>query len=384
MTDTSTNPPTGKSLEDIAKMMADSREEMMGIKKTRQDNRGGKLTQLGEQDDQIIQSAEPLEGDLDDTEGLDDPENLELEDPIVGEELEEAGVEGDATDGEDEGGELELEGLEELNFEDTDLVEIEGLDDPISFGDLKEAYTADKTIVATLQETKAFNETASQVMAKSQEDTQLVKQAMTQLVKQVDTLLSQPLVNEPEDALKSSNPGEYIRQVDMYNQDQKRIQDSRNTVTEALDDFSTQQKEFKETRRAHELGLLANVIPDLKIEGKREAVSQDIVEAAKFYGFSQFEVKEAIDHRIYQMAYDAAQYHKMMAKQKLPANKGDNREETAREKLNRQPRVLRSRGTSARKLTTTSAKRVAVARNKAKETGKPADVAAFMAQKRQQ
>lgn len=378
MADTNTNPPVGKSLDEIAAMMAANREEMMGIKSERQENRGGRLTQLGEQDDQNIEDNVDIDSEVDNIEGP-EPEDSEL-----GEEIEEAGDEGDATDGEDESGESELEGLEELDFEDTDLVEIEGVDEPISFGDLKEAYTADKTIVATLQETKAFNQEASQARAKSQEDARLVSEAMTSLVQQVDTLISQPLVELPNEALKTSNPSEYIRQGELYQLDQKRINDSRATVTTALSDFTNQQKEFKDTRRAHELGLLANVIPDLKVEGKREAVSQDIVEAAKFYGFSKEEVTEAIDHRVYQMAYDAAQYHKIMANQNNLENKGGNREQDARDKLNKQPRVLRARGTSARKLSTTSAKRIKVARAKAKASGKPADVAEFMAQKRQQ
>ncbi len=380
MVDLLENTSVGKSLDEIAQMMADSRD---ALGQRAADNKAlrdpNPDTQLGSEEDAT--ETEKFEADNDDNDGgiiADDPQ---LEDP-------------DATAGDEDTGEEAEEGepdagdpaeLEEFEFQDTDLVEIDGLDEPVSFGDLKERFTADTTIATTLAETKAFNETASQTMAKSQEDTELVKSAMTELVKSVDTLLSQPLVDTPAEALKSSNPGEYIRQVDMYNQDQKRIQDSRNTVTEALNEFGTKQKEFKETRRAHELGLLSDIIPDLKIKGKMEAVSQDIVDAAKFYGFSQFEVKEAIDHRIYKMAYDAAQYHKMLAQGKAATGEGEEtREEKARTKLGTQPRLLRSRGTSARKLTTTSAKRVKIARAKAASSGKPADVAAYMAEKRQQ
>lgn len=383
MADLLENTSVGKSLDEIAQMMADSRDAMgqraADNKALRNPNPD---PQLGNDEDDNEAEARQLEADGDDSgEGLpaDDPQ---LEDPDATAGDEDTGEE--AEEGEPDAGDP-ADDLEEFEFQDTDLVEIDGLDEPVSFGDLKERFTADTTIATTLAETKAFNETASQTMAKSQEDTQLVKQAMTELVKQVDTLLSQPLVDTPQEALKSSNPGEYIRQVDMYNLDQKRIQDSRNTVTEALNDFGTKQEAFKDTRRAHELGLLSDVLTDLKVDGKREAISQAIVDAAKHYGFSQFEVKEAIDHRIYHMAYDAAQYHKLMAAAKNETNTGgDTREEKARNKLGKQPRLLRSRGTSARKQSTTSAKRIKIAHAKAQATGKPADVAAYMAEKRQQ
>ena len=386
MADLTTNTPVGKSLDEIAAMMTQSRIDMADRAAEKAAGRKPKsdATQLG--DDNGEAEARQLEAEAEKLNGEDAGEgDAESEGAAAGVEDTEGG-EGASEDGlpeetDDEGG--EADGLEEFEFSDDDLVEIDGLEEPISFGALKERYTADETISATLAETKAFNETASQTMAKSQEDTELVRSAMTHLVAQVDSLLSQPLVEVPNEGLKTSNPGEYIRQVDIYNLDQKRINESRSTVTAALDEFGTKQKEFKETRRAHELGLLSDIIPDLKIDGKREAVSQSIVDAAKYYGFSIEEVKGAIDSRIYHMAHDAAKYHRIMAKAKLEET-GETREEKARNKISKQPRLLRSRGTSARKLSSSSAKRIKISRAKAKSTGKTADVADFMAQNRQQ
>ena len=305
MADLSTNPPvTGKSLDEIAAMMTEGRNAIEAKKQERADATAP-VTQLGEEDDGELGTTEPVVEEESDGEP-------------VGQGDEESG-EGGEGDGQSDEGDEEASAaeFEELDISDDDLIELPGVDDPVSFKDLKEMYTADKVIAATLLETKAYNQEASQTRAKSQEDARMVHDAMTSLVQQVDVLISQPLVELPNEALKTSNPSEYIAQTELYQLDQKRISDGRETVTNALGDFGNKQKEFKEGRRAHELGLLANVIPDLKVEGKREAVSQQIVEAAKYYGFSKEEVSEAIDHRIYQMAYDAAQYHKIMAKGKL-------------------------------------------------------------------
>ena len=100
------------------------------------------------------------------------------------------------------------------------------------------------------------------------------------------------------------------------------------------------------------------------------------MDAAAHYGFSPNEVNEAIDHRVYQMAYDAQQYRKLMSK----STKQDTLEELAKEKVKAQTRTLRSRGTSAKNRLSAQAKKVKIVKARAKKTGRVDDVAEFIAQ----
>jgi hypothetical protein len=185
----------------------------------------------------------------------------------------------------------------------------------------------------------------------------------------------------PTQQLKDADPARYIAQMEAYQKDQARIEQSRQLVLDAMNEFSKQHKENENNRRVYEISRLTEKLPDLKVDGKKKAVMQDIVDAADTYGFTPEELNQGSDHRLFHMAYEAMQYRKLKKGMKL--NDMEEREEKARTKIKSGPRLLRSKGTTAKKLSTAAAKRVKVVKNRAQSTGKVDDVANFLTTRRQ-
>ncbi len=356
--------PTGKSLDEIAAIMAANREKMM--------KNPPKQPNEVEEEDEIIEEEQEEENDLEDEENgeeeLEGEEQEEEDEPqLSAEDDEGAGSEEDDDDA-------------DLEIDDDTLFEIEGLDDPVSFAELKEIYTSDKTIKAKLDEIKADHEAIQTTRNTTMHETEILRQAMQQVIENIEQVLVQPLVGMPNVALKQSNPSQYIAQQEAYQRDQERIANSRNLVLGAMQEFQKQYKENEDNRRAYEIGRLSEKLPDLRVEGKKQGVMKDIVDAADAYGFSPEELNRGSDHRLFFMAYEAMQYRKL--KNGMRLNNQEEREEKARTKIRSGPKVMRSRGTSARKSASASAKRVKVVKNRAQTTGKPEDVANFMTTRR--
>lgn len=263
---------------------------------------------------------------------------------------------------------------EEFEISDDDLVEIG--DKTVSLGDLKKMYGADETILTNIQAAETNQRDTSIAYAKAQEDSEKTQVAMNAMMKHVTTIISQPLVGVPNEALKTTDAALYIQQLDMYNNDQARIRHAEATLMQALTAHADNEKELVNHRKKHELHLLAESIPALKDPEKRKVASQDILDAGAHYGFSPDEINDTIDHRVYRMAHDAQQYRKLMARS------GENIidiVETAKTKVKKQTRTLRSRSTTATNRLSAKVKQQKVLRTKAQKSGKPKDVAAFMA-----
>lgn len=352
----------GKSLDEIAALMAANRRAMAGD--TDEDQTA---TQLGDDDDDA-DSAEQPDEDVgaevrdDQDAGADDADDEDQDD-------DEAGADEDEGEADDE---------PDFELDDDTLVEIEGLDEPVSFKQLKDVYQADKTLPERLQAIEATYTEVAQTRSKTLEEGQKVADAMQAVIKAVDSVIAQPLVSEPDARLRTSNPEKYWQHYDAYQQDQQRIKDSRQAVLDALDAHSNHMKEYHENSKQHAMAVLAQKIPALKDEGTRTEASKDILDAAEFYGFSKDEVNAAADARIFAMAYDAQQYRKL----KQAGSKKEDTVTKIKKKVGQQPKVLRSKNTSAKDVASTAQKRIKVLQSRAAKSGKPEDVAAFMSARR--
>lgn len=381
MAEAQETPRSVRSMEELASIMAANREQMAATKSTRAKRPDPVGTE--DNDDQTPE---------DDAQGVvDSEEDASLEDDDLGNAVDEDddsptgdNVDDDAED-EDDAKPNEVDEEEEdddgVAISEDDLVELEGLDEPVSIKQLVEAYTADKSLPDKMKQTEAYLQEASQSRAKAIEDAQLLHSAMQEVVKNIDNLISQPLVQKPNDSLKQSDPAKYIQQMEMYQRDQTRIANSRNTVLEAMDAYYKTTQEQQNTRKAYEISRLTEKLPELKDKDKQASVSRDILEAAHFYGFTPDEVNNAADHRLLLMAHDARQYRKLKDGMKQETNM-EERETNLKRKIRTTPRTLRANGTTSKQLSQSKQRRLKVVKNRAATTGKPEDVAAFMGQRR--
>lgn len=363
---------SGKSLSDIAALMEANRKQMRGEE-----------TQLGDDDTDIDDAELVDEEELDEDDEAEEETQEEEEDDEGGvgpddddDEADEDDAESDEQDEDedDEQGELELE------IDEDTLVELEGEEEPVSLKQLKEVYQADKTIADKIKQTEATYLEATQERAKALEDGNKAKEALTNLVKAVDQIIAQPLIQKPNEAIKSTDPARYWQQYEAFQQDQQRIQQSRQAVLNALNAHTQQVEEVRKNFKLREMAVLAQKLPALRDEKTKAQASRDILEAAAAYGFTPEEVEAAGDHRIFQMAYDAQQYRKLKS---LGKEEKEERTTKIKQKISQQPKVLRSKGTSAKSRASAAEKRVKVLKARATKTGRPDDVAAFMASRRQ-
>ena len=375
-----------KSLSDIADMLAQQTLSM----------RGQTPNEVNDNDDNSESEADAA--NLDPSNRRTDEEHAEhLEDTDelgdgggTDDELDEGREEEDTQESSEDGGDEEendtldadANDADQLEFEidDTDVMELED-GTQVTIADLKRVYQADETITQAVQEQQEATTEALTMRARAQEDANKAQGAVNAMLKHVVDVVTAPLISKPDPSLKTSNPEQYIKHLDAYQQDQERIQAAQQDLAGAVEAFSTQQAELIEARKKDEMGILVSKLPALQKQETRAQASQDILDAASYYGFSPEEVNNAIDHRVYQMAHDAQQYRKLISAS--GKEEVDLTLEKAKTKV-RQTRTLRSRGTTAKSRVSGQAKRVLKAKKAAIASGgKPKDVAAFLAAKRQ-
>lgn len=402
MADQSTNPPSRPkavhSMEELAQIMAQNREQMRARKdplaapnpdaandpasapasastSTTQPN---EVTDDAENDSNRTDAVEEEggNGQNEGTNDLDEPdedEGSEREDHDDGDEDDEEPA------GPDEEGREETE---DLVLNDDDLIELEGLDEPITLKELKDVYKADEVLVQRVAETNANYDKASQTYAKAATDSENLVSSMRHTLEKIDQLINVPIISEPPADLKQSDPTRYIQHLEAYQQDQNRIKETREAVLDTLNGFDQQRKETLKTRRQHELARLAEKLPTLRNESTRVKNLQDIAAAAAHYGFTPEELESAADHRLLLMAYEAQQYRKIKGNGSTSSAQ-EEREQKLKRVIKSGTRPMRSGNTAAPDQNRSVKRRIKVAENKARETGNPSDVANYMAQRRQ-
>lgn len=365
------------SMDELAALMASNREQMReagkypSLKKTSPNKVNEEVDDTPDDNDVEDVSSE----DIDDGVSLHDADNVGVEDDTDQSSSDEADSM-DAADVEDAESDDAL-AQAEFEINDEDLIEIEGLDEPVSFKKLKDVYQADKTVVNRVEQTEIEYNRATETYQKAVEDSERVHNAMTALIKGIDSIMTQPLVSKPSDALKKSNPQQYISHLEAYEQDQQRINDSRNTVLQALDEHRKQSEEAHKNLKIQEIGRLREKLPALKNPETTKQASMDIIAAAQYFGFTPEEINKAADHRLFLMAHMAQQYMKLKG---LSKEEKEERTTTIKRRIASQPKILRSKGTQPR--ASAQVKQVKKIKNVATQTGKPKDVAAFMAANR--
>jgi len=360
------NTPARKSLDEIAAMMA---ENTMKMRKPAQVP--NEVTPDAEEAKAVVQDEVPagdgaVAGREEDV-NVDDDNEPEVNATDADDE-EGAGTVDAGADSGDDGYDLEID-------DDT----VFALDDEteVSFKELKARYNIDEETKTLAETQRSATQEALVTRQKAVEDSEKARRAATAVFEHFQNIIATPQVSKPDESLKTSNPAQYIQHLEYYNQDQARIRDQQADLHKAFDQHLEAEKEIKNNLRAQMINKLTEVLPALKSSDAKvkQAASQDIIQAARHYGFKDEEVNEALDYRLYQMAHDAQQYRKIMEKSGNQATT----EEEKKTRVKNQTRTLRPRGTTAKNRLTAKAKRVKAVKTKAQSTGRVDDVADFIA-----
>jgi hypothetical protein len=367
--------PRGKSLDDIAAMMA---ENTVRMRETRaaarpQPTPPKPVPTAQTVPNKVADAEEDVEIDDDtDTPAKDDTavDESGVEDQDVPDQPE-APYEDDADESGSDG-EFEVDDDTEFQLDD---------DTKVSFKNLKQLYTAEKDKLELIETQRTATQEALVERQKALQDSERARNAAVAVFEHFDRLIATPLFSKPDESLKKNNPAEYIQRLDYYTQDQERIRQQKADLSEAFNKHLETEKELVNNLKRQTIQKLTEVIPALRSSdpAQKERASKDILEAASHYGFKDEEVNEARDYRLYQMAYDAQQYRKLMTQSKQGTQETKEDKTT---KVRNQTRTLRPRGTTAQNRLTAKAKLVKTAKAAAQKSGKVDDVADFIAAKK--
>lgn len=293
---------------------------------------------------------------------------------------------GEVDDSEEEGDEPEDEQSEDeeddeteyLDISDEDLITVRVDDEEheVSIGDLKRAYSGEGAIEKRLQEAtetrkRTIQETTA-VLEKLADDERELNAALEGL----DENLFKGVIPPPDERLKQSNPQRYLKHQEAYQQDQQRVNDAKKVLEEARKKAAANRSERLKKYAEQASVIIAEEIPELVSQDKtvRDTAFNKMVQTAMAYGYSEKEIQNALDPRMFMLVRDASKYREIMDKTKTsdPTDLSKQRVKKVRR--------LKSGNTQAKNRVRQADKQRKAVSEQARKTGKPADVAKTLVQ----
>jgi hypothetical protein len=275
----------------------------------------------------------------------------------------------DATENSEDSDNGEDSGSFELTDDTVLAVTVDGQTQEVTLADLKKAYSGEGAIEKRLQEATLQRKAVETERQKVQQELQEGRDRLVQAFRSFDHLMFQPRVPKPDAQLQQANPQQYLLQMEQYRQDQDQLGQRRQQVHRALQQYEAQQAEELQQLKQQNAQKLVEVMPQLNDPEKGPELRNLILEGAQAYGFSQEEIGMAVDYRLFQMAADAAAYRRLKTGAAAKPQPQPQQSKT---------KVIRPGGQKAVTAATVSARQQQAAIQRAKQTGRPEDVAATM------
>lgn len=311
----------------------------------------------------------------------DEPDEEIGDEEVADEEADELGGDEDSTEDVEQDEETEDdeqddgEEYEEVAYSDDDEFEVtvDGEIRTATLRDLKKAFSGEGAIEKRLKEATEDRKAARAERASVQTEIQEHRANLLRTIQQLDQVLFQPLVAKPDGKLRQSNMNMYLAQKDAYDEDQERIQKSRDSMVKFFQQEQNNLAEARKQFRENEMNMLVEKMPEIRDPVKGQKLYQDIMEAAEHYGFTMEQVASIDHHGAFLMARDAARWLNM---QKLKANGGPQRD-----KLVRKRRLKPGGATSSKVKALRSQQEQKAITKRAQSTGRVDDVAAMLVSK---
>lgn len=348
------------SMDDIADMIMPAPEDVSDDKEELPDQSGEDLDVVDEIED---------EDDLEDVSSDDDDEGEELEDEDDAEEL--------SADADDEDEEIDPQqdvGDDEpyLDISDDDMFEVK-IDGEIVYktvAEAKAALSGDGAVQKRLKEATELRNQHETVLHTGIRELEEKRTAMSTSLQQMAAVMLQPTVAAPDNALRVSDPARFLAQQGAWEDEQRLIQHRQAEMSKHFTDLEAQQKANLQQYRDEQNTILTEKLPNLRDPEKAKVISKEIRDVTSHFGISPQEVAGSYDHRLFLMAYAAAQHLKTIA---ASETKEVTKEKSKRQKM---PRRLRS-GVARKNAAKNKARRKQQAVNdKARKSGKIDDIAA--------
>lgn len=239
-------------------------------------------------------------------------------------------------------------------------VTVDGEDQQVSLGELKKRYAGEGAIESRLQAaTEARNHTHEQF--------QQTRQFTEMVLNELGQNLFRRAVPKPDESLLDTDPAAYMRQKELYDAEGQAIGQSHKKLYTMMQELNSRQEEVKKQERAAAAKELRRMMPVLSHPKNGPKVRKAIVQAARDIGFSDAEIAECTNPRIFKAVALAARElnrnRRVTVKKDIPSS----RTTEGTRGRNRKPQTAQERTEKA-------------TFKRARETGTVDDVAATMLQ----
>jgi len=300
---------------------------------------------LWEAQEALLKMTEP-EGETPETEEAEPTEEEESQPIEEDESFEEESEEEEEPEGEEES--------EETDGEEKELyaVTVNGEEQAVTLDELLSGYSRQSDYTRKTQEIaserKGMEELQQQYnsqVAQIQQERQQYVEALTNMISSQGSELEQ-YSNIDWNALRESDPIEYVTAKEQYREAQERVQGMQYQQQQAA------QAQQAEMTKAHhqvvqaERGKLVEALPEWGDADKRKELTENLQSYARDQGFSQQELNSLVDHRSVLVLLKAQQYDQLQ------------NSDVKSKKLKNKPKVIRS-GTGTTSKGTSKSKRAA-------------------------
>lgn len=309
---------------------------------------------------------ESVPDEVQDNEIVDDTQEEVVDEEDLSDEDQEGDGEAEKDDEEDE---------ESPYDDDTTEVEVvvDGETKSIPLSELKKAYSLHGATESRLREATEARKEANQLKLEANKYAEEMQQSLVQVVNGLGQHLFAEFVARPDESLRKSNPTRYLEHLEAYQQDQQRIAEQREAFGNLFKQEGEKLAKAKQEHAKQEVELLRTALPELLDKEKGPKVAEKLVEAGKYYGFSEEEIKSMADHRVYLMAHDAQKYRELVANGgKMPKDVEERVRQT------RPAKKSRSMASAKRQ------KQLDKVKHAAAQSGRPEDVAKYLIHKNSQ
>ncbi len=255
-------------------------------------------------------------------------------------------------------------------------VSVDGEEMEVSLADLKREYSGNKAIETRLRET---TEAQNQVISQGRQALEYLaeqEQQVLEIMEGLDSKLLPGIISAPPEDLRRTNPSQYLKHQEAYEEDQRRVQASKDELAALKKTIQDQATERRKQYAEKSVQFLNQALPELINPETSAATFKMLADTARLYGFQDTEINSAMDPRLYVAMRDLAEFRKVNTRAK---------EEPADEVVKKVKKVRKLRTGSAHasgRRTTNQQKQLAALRKKANATGKQADVTAYRVAKK--
>lgn len=269
----------------------------------------------------------------------------------------------------DDADEADDENFESIQLTDDTLiaVTVDGQDKEVTLADLKRAYSGEGAIEKRLQLATETKKQAENLKVQVEQELNTGRQNLVKAFSAFESLMFQPQVSQPDPALRQTNPTQYLIQMEAWREEQAGLQQKRSKVQQAVELFHRQEAEKINQMKVQVAQNLVEAMPALRDPVKGPELQKMMYEGARAYGFTDADVSEILDHRMYMALADLAAYARLKAKgQSAPV------------KPQKTATVMRPGATKVVAAVTARARQQKAALETARRTGKVDDVAATL------